>query len=111
MLKSLGSAVGAMIAFGANYHQTKATGVSTPVYAVFVVIQCSSVLLSVFLLVAPEKVIRNDGTHIAIFKPPTVVAELKNMGKAFVDRKILILFPAMLVSEMPLALISTLNGE
>ncbi|EXJ79410.1 hypothetical protein A1O3_08912 [Capronia epimyces CBS 606.96] len=110
MMKASGAFVGALIAFCANVHEKKAVGVSTAVYSVFIAIQTSSILLAVFFITDPKKVVRNDGRHIAIFKAPTLVDGLKDLGKAFLDKRLLILFPAMLVCEMPLAMVSTINA-
>lgn len=111
MIRSVGASAGAAISFAVNIDQTKAGGVSGAIYIVFIVIQCSSLLLSAFLIIDPKDVIRDDGTHLAIFKPPYFKQEMKALGKCFVDRRLLILLPAMFVCEMALALVSTINGE
>lgn len=111
MMRSVGATTGAAISFAVNINQTKAGGVSSTVYIVFIVIQCSSLLLSAFLLIDPKDVIRDDGTHLAIFKPPILKQEMKALGQCFVDKRFIILLPAMLVCEMALALVSTINGK
>ncbi|KAF3894829.1 DUF895 domain membrane protein [Trichophyton interdigitale] len=110
MLRSTGATVGAIIAFAANFHQQKAVGVSSAVYGTFTAIHCLPFFLALFFLVDPQKVVRKDGTHIAIFKPTKLSTELKSMAKAFFDPRMFILFPAILGCEMGLALVSSINA-
>lgn len=109
-LRSLGASVGAAIALGANFHQTKPVGVSTPVYIVFIVLQIGSLLLSGLLIVDPKDVVRDDGTHLAKFRPPSFKDEIKKLRNCFTDKSILLLTPGMIVCEMPLGTLSTVNG-
>jgi hypothetical protein len=111
MIRAVGASTGAAISFGSNIHQTKATGVSTGVYVAFIVIQCSSLFLSAFLIIDPKDVVRDDGTHLAVIKPPTLKDELRALGRCFMDKRMIMLIPAMLVCEMALALMSTINGR
>jgi len=111
MIRAIGATVAASIAFGLNAGQTKAIGVSSSVYIAFICIECCSLLLIAFLLVEPKNVVRDDGTHIAKFKPTTVKQELKKLGLCFIDKKLLLLVPATLGCEMSLSLVSTVNGQ
>jgi hypothetical protein len=111
MIRAVGASTGAAISFGSTFTQTKASGVSTAVYVTFIAIQCCSLFLSAFLIIDPKNVVRDDGTHLAIFSPPTLSQELTALGKCFLDKRLIILLPAMLVCEMALALVSTINGE
>ncbi|TQS34079.1 hypothetical protein Golomagni_05551 [Golovinomyces magnicellulatus] len=110
-LRSLGASVGAAIAFGVNYNQTKPVGVSSSVYIIFIVLQTASLLLSGFLIVDPKDVVRDDGTHLAEFQPPSFSTEIKRLRNCFTDRSLLLLTPAMVVCEMPLGTLSTVNGK
>lgn len=110
-LRSLGASVGAAIAFAVNYGQSKPTGVSSAVYIVFIVLQISSLLLSGLLIVNPTDVVRKDGTRLAKFESPTFKAEIKKLQKCFTDKRILLLTPGMIVCEMPLGTLSTVNGN
>ncbi|KAI1618725.1 hypothetical protein EDD36DRAFT_402388 [Exophiala viscosa] len=110
MIRAIGATVAASIAFGLNAGQTKAIGVSSFVYIAFICIECCSLLLIAFLLVEQKNVVRDDGTHIAKFKPTTVRQELKKLGLCFIDKKLLLLVPATLGCEMSLSLVSTVNG-
>ncbi|KAK5203348.1 hypothetical protein LTR47_009572 [Exophiala xenobiotica] len=110
-VKATGAFVGALIAFCVNVHQSKATGVSNAVYIVFIVIQMCSLPIALIFIKHPKRIVRDDGRHIAIFKAPTLSNELRSLMKAFFDKRLLCLFPAMFVCEMPLAMISTINAH
>jgi hypothetical protein len=111
MIKSIGASTGAAITLGINIHLTKADGVSTAVYIVYIVMQCCTLLFGTLFITDPRKVVRDDGIHLAIFKSPTLKQEMKAFGRCFINKRLLILLPAMLVCEMALALVSTINGE
>lgn len=106
-----GGTVGSAIAFGINIHQTDAIGVSTPVYAVFLTIMCASVAIAFFLIIKPEDVTRDDGTHLALHRATDAATEIKGIGEVFTDLKILLLLPGMAVAEISLALSSSINGK
>lgn len=111
MLHSLGSAVAAAIALGVNIDQTKTQGVATSVYITFIVIMSSSIVIGGLFVVNPRKVVRNDGTHIAIFKQAAIRTEFKEMLKVFIDPKILLLTPAIFVGEFAVAIVSSVNSK
>ncbi len=110
MIRAVGACVGASVSLSSNIHAKTTKGVSDPVYIAFIAIQCSSLLLSAFLIVDPRDVVRDDGTHLAIIKRTSVKEELKSLGRCFLDKRLLFLLPSMLSCEMALALISTVNG-
>lgn len=58
----------------------------------------------------PKDIVRDDGTHIAVFKQPSFMAEVKGIWSVLSDKRILCLLPAMFVGEMCLALVSSING-
>ncbi|OAL38222.1 hypothetical protein AYO20_02674 [Fonsecaea nubica] len=107
---SFGGTVGSLIAFGVNFQQTESTGVSNAVYTVFIVIMCLAIGIALVFIISPRKVVRDDGTHIAIFKQPRVMDEIKGLIMWFTDLKILALIPGIFVAEMNLALLSSING-
>jgi len=127
VLSATGSTVGAIIAFSANYQSTEAIGVSSGVYIAFIAIMClyvsvvlvrlvvnnmySAIGIVLVFIIKPENVVRDDGRHIAIFKEPTVIEEVKGVFSVMTDPKILFLLPAMFVGEMCLALVSSINGQ
>lgn len=110
-MRSLGASVGSAISFAANFNQKKAVGVTDPVYITFICIHCLAFVLAGLFALDPKDVIRDDGTHLAIFKQPTVVSEIKALGRCFRDKRMLLLTPAMIVCEMALGMTSTINGE
>ncbi|KIX94203.1 uncharacterized protein Z520_10230 [Fonsecaea multimorphosa CBS 102226] len=107
---SFGGTIGSLIAFGVNFHQTESTGVSNAVYTVFIVIMCLAIGIALVFIISPKKVVRDDGTHIAIFTQPHVMDEIKGLIMWFSDFKILALIPGIFVAEMNLALLSSING-
>jgi hypothetical protein len=111
MIKSIGASTGAAITLGINIHVTKADGVSTAVYVVYIVMQCCALLFGAIFITDPRKVVRDNGTNLAIFKSPTLKQEMKALGRCFINKRLLILLPAILVCEMALALVSTINGK
>ncbi|KAK8200219.1 major facilitator superfamily domain-containing protein [Phyllosticta capitalensis] len=111
VLTSSGSTVGALIAFGVNRNKTEVSGVSTAVWVIFLVIMGCAMLIATFCIVKPEEVIRDDGTHIAIFKQPSFKEEMKGVLAVLLDKKIILLLPAMFVGEMCLALVSSVNAH
>ncbi|RDW90964.1 putative membrane transporter protein [Coleophoma crateriformis] len=110
VLTSLGSTFGALIAFCVNVNKTEVSGVSAPVYIVFIVIMCFAMIMTLLLIVDPKDVIRDDGRHIAIFKEPNMKDEIAGVLAVMTDPKIVILLPAMFVGEMCLALVSSINA-
>ncbi|CAH0033149.1 unnamed protein product [Clonostachys rhizophaga] len=110
VLSSLGSTVGALIAFGANRDGQTSGGISSGVYVAFIVIMCFAIGMDFLLIVDPKNVVRDDGSHIAIFKKPKFWDEVKGVASVLTDQKIVILMPAMFVGEMCLALVSSING-
>ncbi|KAJ6443235.1 membrane transporter protein [Purpureocillium lavendulum] len=111
VLSATGSTVGAIIAFCANYKSQEAIGVSSGVYIAFICLQCFAIGMALLLLISPRNVIRDDGRHIAIFKEPTLIEEVRGTLSVMTDPKIIILLPAMFVGEMCLALVSSINAR
>lgn len=70
----------------------------------------SALVLAALFIVDPKTVVRDDGTHIAIFEKPTMKTEISGVLAVLKDPKIIILLPAMFVGEMCLALMSSING-
>lgn len=109
ILKSIGAMIGSSISLSLSIDQKKPVGVSTPVYITFIVIHSSAIFIALFFIVNPKKVVREDGTHIAIFKPAKFWPELKGTVAVMCDYKYLLTAPAQLVCEMALALVSSVN--
>jgi len=72
--------------------------VPTAVYVVFIVMMAVGAVMA-FLLLPPSKIVRDDGTQIAIVKPRGFVEELKANLEIFRDWKLLIMIPAFLPAE------------
>lgn len=66
--------------------------------------------MNFLLIVDPREVVRDDGRHIAVFKEPSFIEEVKGIVSVLTDPKIIILIPAMFVGEMNMAVISSING-
>ncbi|KAK4942367.1 hypothetical protein LTR10_017814 [Elasticomyces elasticus] len=109
-MTAFGGTVGSLIAFGINVNATDSSGVSTPVYAVFVTIMCLSIVIAFFCIVKPEDVVRDDGTHLAVFHATDARTEIKGILELFTDPKILLLLPGIFVAEVALAIMSSING-
>ncbi|KAK5049063.1 hypothetical protein LTR84_005485 [Exophiala bonariae] len=110
-MRSVGATCGSFIAFGANFHATKAVGVSTPVYVAFILIQSVAFFIALFCIVDPERIVRDDGTHIAIFQKVGIVQEIKGLCKAAIDTRYIILAIPMFCCEMALGLLSSVNSR
>lgn len=108
-MKSIGALIGSSISLSLSINQTNPVGVSTPVYIVFIVIHTSAFFIAMFFIIDPKNVVRQDGTHIAIFRKAKAWPELKGTVKVMLDRRYLMVAPAQLVCEMALALISSVN--
>lgn len=70
----------------------------TAVYVVFIVMMVVGACMA-FLLQPPSKIVRDDGSAIAIVKPRGFVEELKANLEIFKDWKLLIMIPAFLPAE------------
>ncbi|KIX09740.1 uncharacterized protein Z518_00821 [Rhinocladiella mackenziei CBS 650.93] len=110
VLTSFGGTVGSLIAFGVNFKQTESTGVSNAVYTVFIVIMCMAIVIAFCFIISPKKVVRDDGTHLALFHKADVGDEIKGLVRLFMDWKVIALIPAIFVAEMDLALLSSINA-
>lgn len=118
-----GSTVGALIAFGANRDKQEATGVPATIYITFVVIQVSAswrlrsdlikrsaIILDLMMTIHTKDAVRDCGRHLAVFKEPNLRDALLGLLAVLRDPRISILWPAMVVGEMCLALVSSING-
>lgn len=67
-----------------------------------IVIMCAAILIALFFIISPQKVVRDDGTHIAVFGQARVMDEVKGLVVLFTDLKIIALIPGIFVAEMNL---------
>ena len=109
-MTSLGGTVGGAIAFGVSVNRTAVTGVSSGVYIAFIAIMCFAMVVAGLLLKHPAEILRDDGTHLAEFKPTNMHREFKNFVTIIFDWKILVLTPAFFAAEMCLSIVSSLNS-
>jgi len=83
--------------------------VPTAVYATFVVLMASAVVLALFILPA-DKVRRDDGTKVAVMPKMTFKEAFQGSLVAFKDWRLLLLVPAMMSTEIHLVYIGVANG-
>ena len=62
-------------------------------------------------IVDPKNIVRDDGTHLAIFRRPPLLSELKEMAKIMCNVRYIILIIPMFCCEMALGLMSSVNGQ
>lgn len=104
-LLTVGSTVGALVVFGITVNDTSISGVPVSVYITFIVIMASATLVryvlfisqfpnigpelcpwnSILGIIPAEKVIRDDGTHLAIFTASDFRTEIKGCVKLLKD--------------------------
>ncbi|KFY04164.1 hypothetical protein V491_09445 [Pseudogymnoascus sp. VKM F-3775] len=94
-LLTIGSTVGALVVFGITINDVSLNGV--PI----------SVLLGI---IPSNKVIREDGTHIAVFTASDFRTEIKGCVSLLKDWKIVLLIIPMAATEMSSALIPTISA-
>lgn len=96
-LFNTGGILGSLIALCLNL-ENEAGGVSTGTYTAFVVIMLCGVVFSIFLA-PPSKVVRPDGTRVAMPKATHWTTELKGVLLIVKEWRILALSPAFLASN------------
>ena len=89
-LQAIGAAVGGIIPLIINRKSATTEGVPMAVYVTFIVLMGVGCGLA-FLLLPPEKVIRDDGTNIAPIHARGLLEELKGNLEAFKDWRLLIM--------------------
>ncbi|KIW90758.1 uncharacterized protein Z519_08541 [Cladophialophora bantiana CBS 173.52] len=97
-LQATGAAIGGLIPLIINHDKATSAGVPPAVYIVFIVMDFVGCALA-FLLRPPEKVVRDDGTNIAVVKARPFWDEFKGNLEAFKDWRMLVMIPAFAVSE------------
>lgn len=112
-LKSLGAIIGGSISLAISINQLELPGVSEPVYVAFIVIHLSAIFIALFFIVHPRDVVRQDGTHIAVFdgNKAAVWPEIKATVAVLLDARYMMLAPAQVVCEMAFGLLSSVNCE
>jgi len=103
-----GSAIGAAVALGISWNSNRGS-VPHSVYIVFIVLQCCSIGLTLFVL-PPQRLRREDGTALATFDYMPLLDILKITGLLLTDWRILMLLPCMFVPEMFFPFQASLNA-
>ncbi|RSL49569.1 hypothetical protein CEP51_015471 [Fusarium floridanum] len=104
----VGATVGAGISLAINFN---ASSPSTPrtVYIIFIVLQCASGVLTL-LMVDPNKLVRPDGTSVAVFQPTTLKESIVALGSMFKDWRMILMLSAFFTPEAFIVLQSSLNA-
>ncbi|KAI1617328.1 hypothetical protein EDD36DRAFT_450976 [Exophiala viscosa] len=108
-LQAVGCAVGGIIPLIINRDSTEAAGVPVAVYVIIIVMMGCGCLLALTLR-HPSKVIRDDGTQVAVLHARGFLQELKANLEIFKDWRLLIMIPAFLPSECFLVYSGSVNA-
>ncbi|KAJ1993714.1 hypothetical protein H4R33_000569 [Dimargaris cristalligena] len=97
VMYSLSGVIAGAIALGLNF-QMENRGLTAPTYVVFIVLAVIGLALTV-LLVPAEAVRRSDQTHVQHVHFPGWRAELMALGRAFLNRRMLLAAPYMIITQ------------
>ncbi|KAG1461038.1 hypothetical protein G6F56_005814 [Rhizopus delemar] len=97
-LFNIGGILGSVIALALNLENASSGGVSTSTYIAFVVVMLVGVALSL-AIASPTRVVRPDGTKVAVAKPLHWSQELKGVLLVWKEWRMLCLIPAFLASN------------
>ncbi|KAJ2377877.1 hypothetical protein H4S02_007522, partial [Coemansia sp. RSA 2611] len=98
---NLGGVIGGIVPFVVNYSQgkgNKATQLPDSCYTAFVCLQALG-SMSALCLAPPQRVIRDDGSHVVLMRYTNVRYEMMEILKLFVNPWILLLIPISLASN------------
>lgn len=96
---NMGGVIGGLIPFILNYNRgDSAVSVNDGTYIGFMIFMSIGTILTLAIL-HPRKVIRDDGSHCTNIKYSSVSVEIIEIGKLFLDWKMLLLFPAAWASN------------
>lgn len=93
-----GTFIGSVIALAINIRSGKLTAVSTSTYIAFLAIILCGVVSS-FLILPPNKVIRGDGTLVKLQAASSLGVEIRGMLNLFTDWRMLCLLPMFFASN------------
>ncbi|THH27522.1 hypothetical protein EUX98_g6661 [Antrodiella citrinella] len=105
----LGVFVGSVIALAINIKDGGLTAVSTSTYIAFLVIIFLGVASS-FLVLPPDRIVRSDGSRVAIEPATAVHKEIIGMGKLLKDWRLLALLPMFFASNWFYAYQNAINA-
>lgn len=95
---AMGGVVGSGITLALEAKQSAGGAVSTGVYLAFIIIMLTSILTS-WLILPPNYVVRGDGTVVELEAALPVAQETREFFKLFKDWRMLALFPMFFVSN------------
>ncbi|CAM8898296.1 unnamed protein product [Rhodiola kirilowii] len=95
---NMGGVIGGLIPFALNYNRSEAASVNDGTYIGFMVFMTVGTFLSLAIL-HPSKVIREDGTQCTNIKYSSVLTELVEILKLFMNWKMLLIVPAAWASN------------
>ncbi|KAJ2008769.1 hypothetical protein GGI04_001001 [Coemansia thaxteri] len=98
---NLGGVIGGIVPFVANYYQgdgSQVAPLSDAGYIAFVVLEAAGATCAL-LLAPPERVIRNDGSYVAMLRHTSVRSEAKEVLKMARNRWLLLLTPMCVASN------------
>ncbi|KAF3399911.1 hypothetical protein F1880_008461 [Penicillium rolfsii] len=107
-LMAMGSVIGGIIPLLINRHTGSQGGVPESVYISFIVIMGCTMVCALFLR-PPDKITRDDGTHVATLERRSMRVELQKNIKSFKNWKFLIMIPCFFVSETYLVYLGSTN--
>ncbi|RCH92147.1 hypothetical protein CU097_004506 [Rhizopus azygosporus] len=97
-LFNVGGILGSVIALALNLENEASGGVSTSTYIAFVIVMIIGVVLSL-AIASPSRVVRPDGTKVAVAKAMHWKKELKGVLLVWKEWRMLCLIPAFLASN------------
>ncbi|KAL6127322.1 hypothetical protein ACLB2K_075363 [Fragaria x ananassa] len=90
---NMGGVIGGLIPFVLNYNRTEAASVNDATYIGFMVFMSIGTVLTLAIL-PPSKVVRDDGTKCTNIQYSNVTTEAIEIGKLFLNWKMLLIVPA-----------------
>nr|XP_011470662.1 PREDICTED: UNC93-like protein 1 [Fragaria vesca subsp. vesca] len=90
---NMGGVIGGLIPFVLNYKRTEAASVNDATYIGFMVFMSIGTFLTLAIL-PPSKVVRDDGTKCTNIQYSNVTTEAIEIGKLFLNWKMLLIVPA-----------------
>ncbi|KAM3520093.1 hypothetical protein MY4038_009559 [Beauveria bassiana] len=112
-INQIGSVVGSIVAFGIIYNNAASTedGSPTSVYIVMIILICFAFPLTIFGLVSPKNVRRQDGTPIAIFHNLSLAQELRGVARVLRDYRVMAMLPVIFSCELVLGILPSVSGR
>ncbi|KAE8337779.1 hypothetical protein BDV24DRAFT_154057 [Aspergillus arachidicola] len=107
-LMAMGSVIGGVIPLLINRHAGSQGGVPESVYIALIAIMGCTMICALFLQ-PPDKITRDDGTHVANMERRSMLVEMKENFRSFKNWRFLIMIPCYFVSETYLVYLGSTN--